>query len=89
MGIVEEIYCGKLCPFEEICKTIPDFSEFAAKVSKKSEDIKETLSEEQLRLFIEYDEILEELHLLCEKQCFVEGFKIGAKLQVEIFQEKI
>lgn len=46
MGIIEEIYCGKLCPFEEICKTIPDFSEFAAKVSKKSEDIKETLSEE-------------------------------------------
>ena len=89
MNIIEEIFHGKIRPFEEICKTIPDFSEFAAKVIKKSEDIKETLSEEQLCLFVEYDEILEELHLLCEKQCFVEGFKIGAKLQVEIFQEKI
>ena len=88
MEIIEEIYYGKVCPFEEICKTIPDFSEFAAKVSEKSEKIKKTLSEEQLRLFVEYDEILEELHLRCEKQCFVEGFKIGAKLQAEIFQEK-
>lgn len=89
VGIIEEIYYGKICPYEEIAKKIPKFSEFSTKVSEKSEKIKKTLSEEQIRLFIEYDEILEEIHQLFEKHSFIEGFKMGAKLHAEISQEKI
>ena len=87
MGIIEEVFYGKLSIWEVISKKIPDFSEYSDKVIENSEKIKKTLSEEQLQLLAEYDENLEELYALCEKQCFIEGFKIGFKLHSEIFQE--
>ena len=55
----------------------------------KSEEIKKTLSEEQMRLFAEYAENLDELHRLLETHSFVEGFKLGAKIISEIFGKKI
>ena len=88
MKVIEELYYGIKCPYEEISKSIPSFSEYSAKVKEKTEKIKKTLSEEQFRLFSEYDKSLEELYQLCEKHSFIEGFKLGTKITVEIFGEK-
>lgn len=89
MGTIEDIYYGTKCHYEEISKTIPAFPEYSDKIIKKSEEIKQTLSEQQMRLFSEYDENLDELHRLLETHSFVEGFKLGAKIIAEIFGEKI
>ena len=67
MKVIEELYYGIKCPYEEISKSIPSFSEYSAKLKEKTEKIKKTLSEEQFRLFSEYDKSLEELYQLLAK----------------------
>ena len=87
MEIIEKIFYGKLCPFEEIAKTIPNFSEYSANILAKSEQLKQTLSEEQLAIFIEYDEILADFYRICEKRSFAGGFRLGAQISAEIFRD--
>ena len=88
MKVIEEIFYGKIRPYEEISKSIPSFSEYSDKVKEKTEKIKKTFSEEQLLLFTEYNEKSDELHRLIETHSFVEGFKLGTKIIVEILGEK-
>jgi hypothetical protein len=87
MNIIEEIFCGKICPLENFSETVPEFSRYSALISEKSEEIKKNLSEELLSLFLEYEEILECFYRICEEHHFVEGFKLGAKICSEIFKE--
>ena len=87
MNIIEEIFYGKICPLENFSETVPEFSRYSALISEKSEEIKKNLSEESLSLFLEYEEILECFYRICEKHCFVEGFRLGAKISAEIFKE--
>ena len=88
MNIIEEIFHGKIRPLENFSETVPEFSKYSVLISEKSEGIKKNLSEELLSLFVEYEEILECFYRICEKYCFSEGFKIGAKISAEIFKEK-
>ena len=88
MKIIEEIFYGNIRPLENFSETIPEFSKYSALIRDKSEEIKKKLSEEQLNPFVEYKEILECFYRICEKHCFTEGFKLGAKIGAEIFKEK-
>ena len=88
MNIIEEIFYGNIRPLENFSDTIPEFSKYSSMISEKSEGIKKNLSKELMSLFLEYEEILECFYRICDKHCFVEGFKLGARIGAEIFKEK-
>lgn len=87
--IIEKIYRGEIYPAEQIDPMLQNFREKWEKSKSNAEAFSERLSDEFRPLFeaVMADKL--EIATLEQTQAFVDGFKLGAKLLVEvIFEEK-
>jgi len=85
--IIEKIYRGELYPAEQI---EPMLQNFKAKWAKSSSDVEVFSSQLPDELKPLFESVLAgklEISVLEGKQAFVDGFKLGAKLLVEVFAE--
>ena len=82
MGILEEIYYGKLeCQERKWCNE--EILESSKLCDRNREKLLLTMMEEQKILFEKFLDCNDELHCISERESFIQGFKFATKLIIE------
>ncbi len=83
MDILEDLYYGNLFPNEKCAKLDDETKELLVLLNRNEEKLITTLSDEQKETFEKYKDCNWEISEICERQSFITGFKLGAKIVIE------
>ena len=83
MYILEDLYDGNLFPHEKVSKLDDETKELLGLLNKNEEKLMATISNEQKETFEKYKDCNREISEICERQSFITGFKLGAKIIIE------
>lgn len=84
-SILGKIYYGSLNPEERMVPTDPEYRPLNRKISELMEEVKQRFSESD---FAELEKILDlngESNSMVASEAFVQGFRMGALVMVEVF----
>lgn len=83
MDTLEDLYYGNLFPNEKCAKLDDEMKELLGLLNRNEEKLTSTLSDEQKETFEKYKDCNREISEICERQYFITGFKLGAKIVIE------
>lgn len=83
MNTLEDLYYGNLFPHEKVSKLDDETKELLTLLNRGEEKLTATLSNEQKETFEKYKDCNREISEICERQSFISGFKLGAKIVIE------
>ncbi len=83
MNILEELYYGNVFPNEKCAKLDEQTKELLSLQNRNEENLISTLTDEQKETFEKFKDCNREFHEINERQLFILGFKLGAKIVIE------
>lgn len=83
MNILEELYYGNIVPTEKCAKLNSEVTERLKLLNRNEEKLTVTFSEEQKITFEKYKDCNREISEICEKDAFLNGFRLGARIIIE------
>ena len=86
-SIIKELWLGNLAPSEKPYTADPEYRKLTDKRFKIRDKLCKTLTDEQLKLFEEYDDTLENCSSVLSTEAFSIGVSIGSKLILEILEQ--
>ena len=84
MNILEDLWFGNISPWERPFKKDSTYAELLALVIRHQDDLLGRLNDEEKEIFEKFSECSTEMHDLTEREAFVKGFKLGAKIIIEV-----
>ncbi|GAA0135410.1 hypothetical protein YSY43_22500 [Paenibacillus sp. YSY-4.3] len=87
-SFLEELYYGKLYPSEQIVSDDPQYRALNRQISEMMQMWKKKLSEEDFRQLEAMLDLQGESHSLHNMATFVQGFKLGASMMIEVWDGK-
>ena len=86
--IIEDLYFGKINPCETVKMEDPFFMTATVKLDKLEKKLDAALKGEDLQLFHDFVNLMDELRGIAETGNFVAGFKLGVKLSIEALYDE-
>lgn len=83
MNILKELYYGNVFPNEKCAKLDKETKELLSLQNRNEEKLMLTLTDEQKETFEKFKDCNREFHESSERQLFILGFKLGAKIVIE------
>lgn len=83
MDILEDLYYGNLFPHEKCAKLDDEMKELNGLLNRNEEKLTATLSDEQKETF-ENKDCNREISEICERNAFLNGFRLGARIIIEV-----
>ena len=84
MNILEDLWFGNISPWERPLKKDRAYAELLALVIRHQEDLLSRLNDEEKEIFEKYADCSTEMHDLTEREAFVKGFTLGARIIIEV-----
>ncbi len=84
MNILEDLWFGNISPWERPFKKDSAYAELLALVIRHQENLNGRLNDEEKEIFEKYSECSNEMHDLTEREAFVKGFTIGARIIIAV-----
>ncbi len=84
MDILEDLYYGNLFPHKKCAKLDDEMKELLGLLNRNEEKLTETLSDEQKEIFEKYKDCNQEISEICERNAFLNGFRLGARIIIEV-----
>ena len=84
MNILEDLWFDNISPWEREFKKDSPYAELLALVIRHQEDLLERLNDEEKEIFEKFADCTTEMHDLTEREAFVKGFTIGARIIIEV-----
>lgn len=84
MDILEDLYYGNLFPHEKCAKLDDETKELLGLLNRNEEKFFATLSDEQKEIFGKYKDCNQEISEICERNAFLNGFRLGARIIIEV-----
>ncbi|HCI60540.1 MAG TPA: hypothetical protein DE313_06985 [Ruminococcus sp.] len=84
MDILEDLYYGNLFPHEKCAKLDDEIKELLGLLNRNKEKLIATLSDEQKETFEKYKDCKQEISEICERNAFLNGFRLGARIIIEV-----
>lgn len=84
MDILEDLYYGNLFPHEKCAKLNDETKELLGLLNRNEEKFIATLSDEQKETFEKYKDCNQEISEICERNAFLNGFRLGARIIIEV-----
>ena len=88
MNILEDLWFGNISPWERPFKKDSAYAELLALVVRHQEDLLGRLNDEEKEIFEKYTGCTDEMHDMTEREAFVKGFTIGARIIIEVMSNK-
>ena len=85
MNIIEELWYGNISPCERDFKRGSTYSELLGYIVRHEEDLQKRLKE----IFDKFTECTNEMYGIAERESFVRGFALGAKIIIEVMNTEI
>ena len=87
MNIIEDLWFGNISPWERPFQKGGAYSELLTVVVRHQEDILGRLNEEEKEIFEKFCDCTNEMHDLTEREAFVKGFTLGARIIIEVMTQ--
>ena len=84
MNILEDLWFGNISPWERPFKKDSEYAELLALVIRHQEDLLSRLNTDEKEIFEKYADCSTEMHDLTEREAFVKGFTLGARIIIEV-----
>lgn len=88
MNTLEDLYYGNLFPQEKCAKLDDEVKELLKLLNRNEEKLISTLSDEQKETFEKYKDCNCEISEISERDDFISGFQLGAKIIIEVISSK-
>lgn len=86
MRILEDLYCGRIAPHEHRVEPKSEYEKLLQHIIRHEDDLKSTFTEQQKETFEKYKEYRADLESLTEVEAFISGFKLAARIMMEVTQ---
>lgn len=87
MNTLEDLYYGNLFPHEKCAKLDDEMKELLGLLNRNEEKLTTTLSDEQKETLEKYKDCNQEISEICEREAFLNGFRLGARIIIESVNE--
>lgn len=84
MDILENLYYGNLFPHEKCAKLDDETKELLGLLNRNEENLIANLFNEQKETFEKYKDCNREISEICERNAFLNGFRLGARIIIEV-----
>lgn len=88
MNALEDLYYGNLFPQEKCARLDDEVKELLKLLNRNEEKLISTLSDEQKETFEKYKDCNREISEICERDDFISGFQLRAKIIIEVISSK-
>lgn len=85
MKITDELWYGNIAPFEQCTRGDKRLKELLKLVTRNREELDGTLTDKQKETLEKFEECMNEMHGITERDAFSYGFKLGVQLMAEAF----
>ena len=83
-SILEDLWYGNINPHETVAINNKRFKTLLKEMGTIRDELNETLSDDQRKMLVIYDEKLNEMSSISECEAFIIGVKFGIKLMIEV-----
>ena len=84
-SILNELWYGNVSPFEQCTRGNKRLKELLKLVARNREDLDGTLTEMQKDALEKFEDCMNEMHSITERDAFSYGFRLGVQLMAESF----
>ena len=85
MKIIDELWYGNVSPFEQCARADKRLKELLKLVARNREELDDTLTEKQKETLEKFEDCMNEMHNITERDAFSYGFRLGVRLMAEAF----
>ena len=85
MDIINELWYGNVSPFEQCTRGDKHLKELLKLVARNREELDGTLTEKQKETLEKFEDCMNEMHSITERDAFSYGFRLGVQLMAEAF----
>ena len=89
MGILDELWYGNISPCEMDFKRGSKYSELLGYIVRHEEDLQKRLNDEGKEILEKFTECMGEMYGIAEREAFVRGFVLGARIIIEVMNTEI
>ena len=89
MDIIKELWYGNVSPFEQSTRGDKQLKELLSLMACNRDELEETLTEKQKEALEKFEENMNEMHGIAERDAFSYGFRLGVQLMAEAFLQPI
>ena len=86
MGVINELWYGNIEPQDRTIPRDKEYKQLLNKICKYEEQFRGIFSPEQQKDFEDYENATISVTAICEEASFVVGFRLGAKMMLEVLQ---
>ena len=87
MRVLSELWYGNIDPQGRSIPRNSEYKQILNKICEYEEKFRETFSSEQQALLEDYENASISLMAITEEASFVHGFRLGAKIMLEVLEE--
>ena len=85
MKILDELWYGNIAPFEQSMSGDKRFAELLKLVNQNREELSGALTDKQKETLEKYEETMNEMYNVTEREAFSYGVRLGVRLMSEAF----
>ena len=89
MKTIDELWYGNISPFEQCTRGDKRLKELLKLVARNREELGESLTEKQKETLEKFEEALNEMHSIAERDAFSYGLRLGIRLMAEAFLQPL
>ncbi len=89
MKILDELWYGNISPFEQCTRGDKRLKELLKLVARNREELDGTLTDKQKETLEKFEDCMNEMHSVTERDAFSYGFRLGMRLMAETFLQPI
>ena len=89
MNILEELWYGNIAPCERDFKKGSKYSELLGYIIRHEEDLQKRLNDEGKEILEKFTECMGEMYSIAEREAFVRGFTLGARIIIEVMNTEV
>ena len=89
MGNIEELWYGNVALFEQCTQGDKQIKELLSLTARKRDELGERLTEKQRETLEKFEEALNEMHSIAERDEFSCGLRLGIRLTAEAFLQPL
>ena len=88
MKIIEDLYYGRISPYEMSISATPEYQKLKALAERNENLLRESLSDKQKALLDILIESVTDISSISERDMLINGFRIGVKLMMDVMKDE-
>ena len=88
MKIIEDLYYGRISPYEMSISTTPEYQKLKTLSDRNEDLLRESLSDMQKELLEKLIEFVTDISSISERDMFMAGFRLGVKLMIDVIKDE-